>query len=80
VLVTDIAMPSQDGYWLIDQVRSLAPDAGGAIPAAALTAYVRVEERLRVLAAGFQQYISKPVDPDELRMVIASLAPTAESP
>ena len=70
-------MPEHDGYWLIEQIRALAPDEGSAVPVAALTAYVRVEERLRVLAAGFQQYVAKPVDPDELRDVVASLARTA---
>lgn len=73
MLVADIAMPSQDGYWLIQQVRALAPEAGGALPAVALTAYVGVEERLRVLAAGFQQYVPKPVEPAELRNVILGL-------
>jgi PAS domain S-box-containing protein len=73
VLVSDIAMPGEDGYWLIHQLRSLSPEAGGATPAVALTAYVRMEDRLRVLAAGFQQYLPKPVDAAELRDVIAHL-------
>ena len=77
VLVSDIAMPGDDGYWLIRRVRALAPEEGGATPAAALTAYVRVEERIRVLAAGFQLYVPKPVDPAELRNVVARLAQTA---
>jgi CheY-like chemotaxis protein len=73
VLVCDIAMPGQDGYWLIEQVRKLAPEQGGAVPAVALTAYVRMEDRLRVLAAGFQQYLPKPISPAELRDVIVAL-------
>jgi len=73
VLVSDIAMPNEDGYWLIGQVRALAADEGGAIPAIALTAYVRVEEQVRVLAAGFQLYVPKPIKPTELRNVIAHL-------
>ncbi len=79
VLVSDIAMPGEDGYWLIGQVRALPPEAGGAIPAAALTAYVRVEDRLEVLANGFQQYVPKPVDPAELRDVVARLARLREA-
>jgi PAS domain S-box-containing protein len=73
VLVCDIAMPGQDGYWLIGQVRQLAPEEGGAIPAVALTAYVRMEDRLRVLAAGFQYYLPKPISSSELRDVIVAL-------
>ncbi|NTU79071.1 MAG: response regulator [Chloroflexales bacterium] len=74
VLVSDIAMPGEDGYGLIRSIRALAPDDGGEIPAVALTAYVRAEERARVLAAGFQLYVPKPVEPAELRNVIAHLA------
>jgi PAS domain S-box-containing protein len=74
VLVSDIAMPGEDGYWLIDHVRALTSEKGGAIPAVALTAYVRVEDRMRVLAAGFQLYVSKPVDPAELLDAVARLA------
>jgi len=74
VLVSDIAMPGADGYWLIRHVRALPPAEGGAIPAAALTAYVRVEDQLRVLAAGFQQYVPKPIEVAELRDVVARLA------
>jgi len=80
VLVSDIAMPGEDGYWLISQVRALAPKNGGTVPAIALTAYVRLEERMRVLEAGFDLYVPKPVEPSELRNVIAHLArrPAAE--
>ncbi|MBK9713443.1 MAG: response regulator [Kouleothrix sp.] len=79
VLVSDIAMPGEDGYWLIHHVRALAPEEGGGIPAVALTAYVRVEDRIRVLAAGFQQYVPKPLEPAEFRAVIARLPETAAS-
>jgi PAS domain S-box-containing protein len=72
-LVSDIAMPAEDGYWLIGRVRGLPPEQGGATPALALTAYVRMEDRLRVLAAGFQLYIPKPIDPDEFLAVVAQL-------
>jgi signal transduction histidine kinase len=74
VLVSDIAMPDEDGYWLIREVRGLAPEEGGAIPAVALTAYVRMDGRLRLLAAGFQQYVPKPVDASELCAVILRVA------
>jgi PAS domain S-box-containing protein len=73
VLVSDIAMPGEDGYWLIRAVRALAPEAGGTIPALALTAYVRIEDRMRVLAEGFQLYVPKPVEPVELRDAVARL-------
>lgn len=73
LLVSDIAMPGEDGYWLIRSVRALSPEQGGATPAVALTAYVRMEDRLKVLAAGFQQYVPKPVEPAELRAVLAGM-------
>jgi CheY-like chemotaxis protein len=74
VLVSDIAMPDEDGYWLIRQVRSLTPDEGGETPAVALTAYGRVEDRLQLLTAGFQEHVPKPVEPNELRDIVARLA------
>ena len=73
VLISDITMPGRDGYWLIEQVRALPERAGGAIPALALTAYVRVEERLRVLHAGYQLFVPKPIAPQELRWSVARL-------
>ncbi|MGH9767886.1 MAG: ATP-binding response regulator, partial [Blastocatellia bacterium] len=72
-LVSDIAMPDQDGYDLIRQVRSREPERGGKIPAIAVTAYADALDRVRGLAAGFQMYVAKPVDPDELIAVVASL-------
>ena len=74
VLLSDIGMPHEDGYDLIRRVRSLAPAEGGQTPAAALTAYARDEDRARALAAGFQLHAAKPVCPDELIEVVASLA------
>jgi CheY-like chemotaxis protein len=73
VLLCDIAMPEEDGYTVMRKVRSLPPDKGGAIPAIALTAYGRTEDRMRALYAGFQMHIAKPVEPDELTVVILSL-------
>jgi signal transduction histidine kinase/ActR/RegA family two-component response regulator len=74
VLIADLGMPEEDGYSLIEKVRSLPAERGGQTPAAALTAYARVEDRLRVLRSGFQIHIPKPVEPIELVTVIASLA------
>ena len=73
VLVSDLAMPDQDGYALIGQLRSHGPERGGDIPAVALTAYTRPEDRMRALSAGFQKHVSKPVDPKELVAVVASI-------
>lgn len=74
VLVADIAMPVEDGYALIGKVRAMQPEQGSLIPALALTAYSEAEDRDRAMAAGFQKYLSKPVEPDELTRVIAELA------
>ena len=74
VIVADIGMPGEDGYDFIGKVRDLPPERGGRVPAIALTAYARVEDRLRVLGAGFQMHVPKPVEPAELTAVIASLA------
>jgi PAS domain S-box-containing protein len=74
VLVSDIGMPEVDGYALIEKVRQLPKERGGRIPAAALTAYAGVEDRMRVLSAGYQMHIPKPVEPAELTTVVVSLA------
>jgi PAS domain S-box-containing protein len=74
VLVSDIEMPGEDGYSLLRKVRMLEADRGGKIPAAALTAYARAEDRMRALSAGFQIHVPKPVEPAELVAVVASLA------
>jgi CheY-like chemotaxis protein len=74
VLVSDIGMPETDGYELISYVRKLSPERGGKIPAAALTAYAGVEDRIKVLSAGYQMHIPKPVEPAELATVVVSLA------
>ncbi|MBX3258446.1 MAG: PAS domain S-box protein [Labilithrix sp.] len=73
LLVSDIGMPHQDGYELIRQVRSLPAASGGSLPAAALTAYARAEDRRRVLHAGYSMHIPKPVEPAELVAVVMSL-------
>ena len=76
VLISDIGMPEEDGYSLIRKVRALSTDQGGKIPAVALTAYARAEDRTRAIASGFQMHIPKPVEPAELATVVASLART----
>ena len=73
LLVSDIAMPGEDGYDLIRKVRALPAGRGGKTPAIALTAYARTEDRLRALRAGYQMHISKPVELAELVAVMASL-------
>jgi len=74
LLLSDIGMPGEDGYALVARVRSRAPEAGGAIPAVALTAYARPEDRTRALLAGFNNHVAKPVEPLELLAVIAALS------
>jgi CheY-like chemotaxis protein len=74
VLVSDIGMPGEDGYDLIRKVRSLPPERGGAVPAVALTAYVRAEDREQAHSAGYQMHVPKPVEPTELATAVASLA------
>jgi signal transduction histidine kinase/CheY-like chemotaxis protein len=74
VLLSDVGMPGRDGYDLIREVRRLSPEKGGSVPAAALTAYARAEDRRRLLDAGFSMHLAKPVEPAELLAVVASLA------
>ena len=73
VLVSDIGMPDVDGFELIRRVRELPAESGGGVPAIALTAYARAEDRLRVLRSGYQMHVPKPVEMAELLTVIASL-------
>ena len=74
VLVSDVGMPGEDGYSLIRRVRALGPGQGGGVPALALTAYARAEDRVRAVLAGFQMHVAKPVEPAELLTMVASLA------
>jgi CheY-like chemotaxis protein len=73
VVVSDIGMPEHDGYDLITRMRAM-PGSSGRLPAIALTALARDEDRKRALLSGYQVHISKPVDPAELVAVIATLA------
>ena len=74
VLVSDLAMPDEDGYSLIRNLRALERASGRETPAVALTAYVRVQDRARAQAAGFNVFVEKPVDPEELIAVLAGIA------
>jgi signal transduction histidine kinase/ActR/RegA family two-component response regulator len=73
VLMSDIGMPHEDGYALIQKVRRLKAECGGRIPAAALTAYARDEDRDRALSSGFQIHVAKPVEAAELVTVVSNL-------
>jgi PAS domain S-box-containing protein len=73
VLISDIGMPGQDGYDLIQKVRKLPANRGGGVPAAALSAYARTEDRRRALNAGYSMHLAKPIEPGELIDVVASL-------
>ncbi|MDX6385599.1 MAG: hypothetical protein QOK48_3172 [Blastocatellia bacterium] len=74
ILISDIGMPDVDGYELIRRLRELPLEGGGKVPAIALTAYARVEDRLKALRAGFQMHVPKPVELAELVTVVASVA------
>jgi CheY-like chemotaxis protein len=74
VLLSDIGMPGEDGYELIRRVRALEAQQGGTIPAIALTAFARAQDRSRALLSGFQMHLSKPVEPAELIAVVATVA------
>ena len=79
MLVTDIGMPSQDGYFLIQRVREIDAEIGGRIPAIALTAYAGDREQQRAIDAGFQAHIAKPVEPLQLALLIANLVQVRHS-
>lgn len=79
ILVSDIAMPVDDGYALIRAIRRLSPDDGGSIPAIALTAYARDEDRAAALEAGFQRHLAKPCNPAELISALHELTASAAS-
>ncbi|BCM90868.1 sensory/regulatory protein RpfC [Abditibacteriota bacterium] len=74
VMVSDIGMPGGDGYSLVRRLREFPSEAGGRVPALALTAYARAEDRARALESGFGAYLAKPVSPDQLVATIRALA------
>ena len=78
VIVADIGMPNEDGYSLMRRVRELPAQRGGAVPAIALTAYARAEDRRRALEAGFHLHVPKPVLPSDLVLAVARLQATAQ--
>jgi signal transduction histidine kinase/CheY-like chemotaxis protein len=80
VLVSDLAMPGEDGYSLIGKIRALAGGKVTQVPAVALTSYVRVEDRARALTAGFNLFVPKPVEPEELITAIANLVEAKVDP
>ncbi|HWA14841.1 MAG TPA: response regulator, partial [Gemmatimonadales bacterium] len=73
VIVSDIGMPGMDGYAFVQALRQLPRHQGGHTPAIALTAYARTEDRRRALLAGFQNHAAKPLDPQEMVMVVANV-------
>ena len=76
LMVSDLAMPEVDGYGLLDRIRALGPARGGDLPAIAVTAFARAEDRVKALSSGFLAHVAKPVEPDEL---IAKVAATCEA-
>ncbi|MDX2097870.1 MAG: PAS domain-containing protein [Leptolyngbyaceae cyanobacterium bins.59] len=73
VVLSDIGMPEENGYALIQKIRALPPERGGQVPAAALTAYVRGDDRQEALKAGFQMHVPKPIEPLQLLRVVSQL-------
>lgn len=79
-IVSDVAMPGEDGLSLIRRIRLLAPDRGGRVPAAALSAYASGEDRRLALRAGFQEHLRKPVEPAQLVAAVARIVRDADVP
>jgi CheY-like chemotaxis protein len=74
VLISDIGMPSEDGYALMRKLRSLPPERGGLVPAIALTAFARPEDQARAREAGYQCHLRKPIDAGQLYAAVTGLA------
>jgi len=74
VVLADVGMPTMDGYEFVQQLRRLPDSRARDIPAAALTAYARSEDRIKALEDGFQMHLSKPIDPVELVAAVRALA------
>ena len=77
LLISDIGMPEMDGYMLIQQIRTMAPEQGGRIPAIALTGYAREGDAVAAVGAGYERHIAKPIEPNELVRIVASLIATS---
>ena len=80
IVICDLGMPEIDGFGMIARLRALPPGLGGDTPAIALTAYARAEDRKRLLSAGFQMHIAKPIDPGDLVMAVSSVLGMEVSP
>lgn len=80
VLVADIGMPGMDGFEMISRIRHLSDDAASIVPAIALTAYARSEDRVKALEKGFQLHLAKPIDPSELIATVAALVKQRNGP
>jgi CheY-like chemotaxis protein len=74
LIMSDIAMPGRDGYAVLAEVRALETTLGRRVPVAAVSAYAHAEDRQRALAAGFDQYLAKPVDPAAVAFAVRALA------
>ncbi len=74
ILISDIGMPDEDGYQFMTKVRKLSKEKGGSVPAIALTAFAKIEDREKALSVGFQKHIAKPIDPTAFVKVIAEMA------
>jgi CheY-like chemotaxis protein len=72
VIVSDVGMPGEDGYWLMTQVRALTQEQGGETPAIALTAYASAEDRARALSCGYHLHLPKPAEATALAKAIAA--------
>jgi CheY-like chemotaxis protein len=72
-VITDIAMPGASGHWLLQEIRKLPPEYGGALPVLAVSAFGAALPRERALAAGFDEYVTKPLDPWEVCRLVARL-------
>ena len=72
-MISDIAMPDEDGYGLMRRIRALDAALGGTTPSIALTAYTRSEDRTKALSAGFTTHVAKPVNPADLIAAVANL-------
>jgi signal transduction histidine kinase/CheY-like chemotaxis protein len=79
ILISDISLPEIDGYDLMETIRARSPAEGGAVPAIALTAYARSEDRTRALLAGYQAHLAKPIAADELLAAVSSFAALARA-
>jgi CheY-like chemotaxis protein len=74
VIISDIGMPNEDGYALIQKIRALPAEQGSKIPAIALTAFNRPEDKRNALDAGFQLHLGKPIEPEQLVSAISQVA------